>query len=65
MVHDGEAVDVDMRMRNRLTHTFATKLLVAIRPFIVAAQPFPMSKSHASTPILDEVQVQAWNAMPD
>jgi resorcinol 4-hydroxylase (FADH2) len=28
VVHEGKAVDVDVRMRNRLTHTFATKLLV-------------------------------------
>jgi len=28
MVESGKSVDVDMRMRNRLTHTFATKLLV-------------------------------------
>lgn len=28
IVHAGKSVDVDMRMRNRLTHTFATKLLV-------------------------------------
>lgn len=28
IVHGGKTVDVDIRMRNRLTHTFATKLLV-------------------------------------
>ena len=28
VVESGKSVDVDMRMRNRLTHTFATKLLV-------------------------------------
>ncbi|MET0277339.1 MAG: flavin-dependent monooxygenase, partial [Pseudorhodoplanes sp.] len=28
VVHEGKAVDIDLRMRNRLTHTFATKLLV-------------------------------------
>ncbi len=28
IVDNGKSVDVDMRMRNRLTHTFATKLLV-------------------------------------
>ena len=28
VVEAGESVDVDMRMRNRLTHSFATKLLV-------------------------------------
>ena len=28
LVHAGKTVDVDIRMRNRLTHTFATKLLV-------------------------------------
>lgn len=27
-VHEGKSVDIDMRLRNRLTHTFATKLLV-------------------------------------
>jgi alkylation response protein AidB-like acyl-CoA dehydrogenase len=28
IVHEGKSVGIDTRMRNRLTHTFATKLLV-------------------------------------
>ena len=47
IVREGKAVDVDIRMRNRLTHTFATRLLVrAVDAVFLAAGGSALGLQH-------------------